>query len=228
MVANQRQQSQPDQPDEREEEDVVDAGQPTTEPQQKVLHEDAARRIHFAEAEARFAGAEHHTAERLRRMGDTKRANELDDDSMSHFDDAAQEFHIAEQELDEEYELRVQDRVDSLALVVKDSSRQELVPIGQAVEAVAAYVVQHMTERDFAEAAGGDPYEGQQLRRQVLGLSESIRHGLAHTIHSAETARRVVEEIVNFVAAILTIADHVPHLRDVVHQFGALVPFIVR
>lgn len=215
-----------DNTDSTEETDVVDSSTSSTAAEQAILNEDAQRRAAFAEIEAKFARSEHQTAQGLRHLHKDDKAKELEDDAITYFQDAAQEMQRADQELQEARELHKHDEIERLSLVLKDQPRAELMDLSTAVTSVTSYV-HGIDDRALATVTDGNVEAARRLRAHVVNLGSSIKHSLGRAIGGVDAARRVAQELVDFVAIIMNIAEHIAAVWEFVHQFPALGRFFV-
>ena len=213
---------------ENEDENVVEAGQPTTEKEQQLLNDDAQARFDYAKAQVHFAQIEHQIADDLTHLGKPEEAKNADLEAIHLFNDAAVQAERAHQEWAEVHTLRVHDTVERMAVVVQQEPRQSLVTLSTAVSSLTTYALQ-LNDHDYIRAAQGDQAKARQIHETIASLGSSIKHALSRGIQTIDVARHVVQQIVEFVAAVMTVADHVPAFHAAVQQFiPILSPFIVR
>jgi len=112
-------------------------------------------------------------------------------------------------ELDQAETVHRQKEVEQLALQVV-TGRQDLAVWQNAVKSITRVAKEQITPDQFAHAKGGDPAKGKQLQSDILTTGEWISRVLNHPIEDAKQAAHVVGRIFEFVAAVLTIYDHVP------------------
>lgn len=112
-------------------------------------------------------------------------------------------------------------------LVIKEP--EHLASWQGAIKTITRTIERSVPEDSFVAAASGNIEVGRQRRSEVLQLGEWLSQTRVDTIHSAEEVLKVVVGVVNFVASVMTILDHVP--EPVRHALGnalAILPAIAR
>lgn len=98
-----------------------------------------------------------------------------------------------------------------------------------AIKSITHTIERSVSEEVFIEAAAGNIEAGRQRRSEVLQLGEWLSQVRADTVRSAEEVLKVVIGVVNFVASVMTILDHVPEsVRRTLGNALALLPAIAR
>jgi len=98
-----------------------------------------------------------------------------------------------------------------------------------AIKSITRTITREVPEEAFIKAAAGNVEAGRQRRNDVLQQGEWLSQIRVDAVHSAEEMLKIVVGVVNFVASVMTILDHVP--ASVRHTLGsalALLPTIVR
>ncbi len=179
----------------------------------------------FAKAEAGFAAMEHRRAEQLRADG-----RWLEADYYDH--DASERMHDAERVMDEatkeEYEAKqlVADKQRKLALELQRASNQTVASLRNAVGEVRTFV-QNLTPNDELRvglSAHLDLERIVELRETVVVTGFAIEQALARNGGLQEqNIQQVIFDLITFTAAVMTLADHLPALMEVVQRFGQLL-----
>lgn len=215
-----------DESEQSSDQDTVDAAGSDTTAEQTMLNDDARRHAEFAELEARFAHTEHAVAEDFRRRNMAEKATELENEALDYLRDADREMTRADQEFQEAHELRKHDEIERLALVIKDQPRTEIMDLNSAVTNVTNYV-HNLDDRALSTVTDGNMDAARRLRATVLTLGSSIRHALGRAISDVDAARRVVQELMDFVSVVMSIAERIAAFWEFVHQFPVLLRFLV-
>jgi hypothetical protein len=205
----------------------VDADLPTSLEQEEILKADAVRHIQFGRDQAAFSEVEEKAAAQLRQLNNSELADILDVDADQHMQDATHQMELGIVELEKAGQLRHETVWEQLAVQIVQTP-QQLVVWNDAVGTITQTVKQRVTVEQFAAAAEGDVIRGRHLREQIISSGVAIRHSLNQAIELIDDARRVVMEIVEFIAAVLTVLDHVPALKEALSQpLAALRPFVL-
>jgi hypothetical protein len=213
--------------DNTQSEQFVDADLPTSQEQEEILKSDAVRHIQFGRDQAAFSEAEEKAAAQLRQLKNSEFADILDADADQHMQDATHQMELGIVELEKANHLHHETMWEQLAVQIVQMP-QQLVEWNDAVGTITQTIKQRVTAEQFAAAAEGDAISGRRLREQIISLGVAIRHSLSQAIELIDDARRVVMEIVEFLAAVLTILDHVPVLKEVLSQpLATLRPFML-
>lgn len=187
---------------------------------QHAADEDAS----FAQAEAAFAAQENKHAERLREEHRDADADRYQHDAQERMKDAGRVMEQSNNESADANRLREQQE-QKLALVLQELPNQSLATLRTAVSEVRLYV-QNLSSPEKLKvglATSMNEQQIEELREHIVVTGFAIEQALA-TGDSARThAGQVVQDLVAFVAAVMTIADHLPALLDIVHRFGQVL-----
>lgn len=178
----------------------------------------------FAKAEAGFSTQEHRHADQLRTEGRWLEAESYDGDARERMLDAQrvmQEANAAEQAANKFRE----EKKHRLALDLQQMSNQSLASLRTAVVDVRAFV-QNLTPADKLKVGlrtGFDEQRIEELRERVIVTGYAIEQALTSEEDVRRDAQRIIIDLVTFTAAVMTIADHIPALMDLVRHFGQLL-----
>lgn len=204
--------------------DVVDADPDPTAVRIAQLEAEADEDAGFARAEAGFAAQEHQHAQELRKEGKIQEAVVYDDDARGRMEDASQVMEQANKETAEAERLREKEK-EKLSLVLREMPNQGLATLRTAVSEVRLSV-QNLSQADRLRvglAAHLDEQRMEELREIVIIKGYAIEQALASGEHARKDAHHVIQDLVTFVAAVMTIADHLPPLLELVNRFGQLL-----
>jgi hypothetical protein len=116
---------------------------------------------------------------------------------------------------------------DRLAVTIQHAQKQELVSISTAVSTLTR-AVRGISVDQLAEATDGDQETARELKETTTFWGVMIKHTLTRAIPTLDEARHLVQQLVEFVAAILTIADHIAPIFNLFKQFeSVLAPFVM-
>jgi hypothetical protein len=191
----------------------------------KSAHDEALQRAKFDASQAEIHVHDQQAAARLARLaqenGDPALlavANQIgaeEEEEVEYFLSKAEKE--AEQALAYENEAQRIRIKDSLAEQIKTQPHDERKQFVLAISTMTSALGQaRPTELKKLHA-------GEEIRDQVVALGNSLTHDVGHLSNASDPAnvRRVVEEVVAFISGVLTIADHVKGLIELVGRFAA-------
>lgn len=184
---------------------------------QHAADEDAS----FAKAEAAFAAQEHQHAQRLREERRDAEADRYEHDAQARMTDAHDVMQQANREAAEANTLREQ-QTQRLAVVLRELPSQSLASLATAVGEVRRYV-QNLTPAEKLKvglAGHLNEHQIEELREHIVVTGFAIEQALSSGERTKANAVHVVEDLVAFVAAVMTLADHLPSLMDLIQRFG--------
>lgn len=203
---------------------VVDAAPDPQVEKINRLHAEANADAEFAEAEAAFAREERERATRLHEEGRDDEADTTQLDAARHMQHALRVMHESNQEETEAGELE-DERKRNLALVLRKMPEQSLETLRDAVTQVRT-LVEELSPADklaVCLAARMDQVHLEQLSAQVVSTGLALEQTLASAQRVKADPIRVIEDLVGFLAAAMTIADHFEPLMRLVQHFGQLL-----
>lgn len=114
-----------------------------------------------------------------------------------------------------------------VALVVREP--QQLATWQGAVKTITHAIKTTVSDDVFIQAAAGDAVAGRSHRSELIAQGEWLSHVPTNVTRSAEEILTIVIGVVNFVASVMTILDHVPmSVRNVIRDALTLLPAIAR
>ena len=189
--------------------------------QLQIAEEDA----RFAKAEADFASQERQHVKQLREEHRWREAEYYEHDADARMLDAGRVMHDSTVEEGEANELRAK-KEQQLAVDLQRMPNQNLASLRAAVSEVRVFV-QNLTPADKLKVglgAGLDEAAIAELRERVLVKGFAIEQSLAFDGGlQRQNAQQVIVDLVTFTAAVMTFADHLPALMEVVQRFGQLL-----
>ncbi|HLY29586.1 MAG TPA: hypothetical protein VKQ36_01035 [Ktedonobacterales bacterium] len=175
------------------------------------LIEKGTQELGEAQAQQKFADGEQEAATILESLGRGDLAKSLHHDAGFHEHKAEQSMHDALVDLHKAQAEHQRRKLYNLALKVVEEPGK-LAPWQEAVKTVTRAIRHEVSEDQLLAAAEGDDAYGQQLlqaRRDAIALGEGISRS-AHRVEQPEQAFHLLARIAEFVAATLTLYDHLP------------------
>lgn len=178
----------------------------------------------FAKSQADFAAVEHDHAVQLRAEHRDAEADEINRDALQQMDAAKRTMQHSTEEAAEADVLETQQK-HKWAGELRAMPNQSLDTLRTAVSRVRTFV-EEMSPGDLLAVGLAAQMNGQQLsalRQQITTTGLALEEALVSPQSVRANAGRIVEDLVAFVAAVMTIADHLPPLFELMRHFGQLL-----
>lgn len=178
----------------------------------------------FARTEARFAVQEQKHVLQLRREGRWQEAESYARDARERMHDADMTMQVALEE-DEEAEHLREDREKRLAVELQQMPNQSIATLRTAVADVRLFV-QDMDPSDKLKvglASGMNEDRIEAIRERAIVAGYAIEQALGIDAAVRSNPRQIIADLVTFTAAVMTLADHLPALMELVTRFGQLL-----
>lgn len=190
------------------------------EHERKVDDEEAG----FAAQEAAFAAAAEQRAKHLHEEHRDEEAEEIHREASWLMGDA---IHTMQEVNDHEKEVMALEaqRKDQLAVVLREMPRQGLQTLRDAVSRVTEFV-ENLTPEDklaIGLNAHMDATHIEDVRAEIIVRGQTLDQLLATEARVRHSPAAVIEELIAFTAAVMTIADHFEPLLRLAHEFGHLL-----
>jgi hypothetical protein len=178
----------------------------------------------FAAREAEFAAAAEQRARHLHEEHRDLEAQQIHSEAEWLMDDAIHNMQEVNRREAEVIALEAQ-RKQQLSLTLREMPRQSLQTLRGAVARVAEYV-EHLTPEDKLSIglnANMDAAHIEEIRAEIVVRGQTLDRWLASEHQVRHNPIAVIEELVAFTAAVMTIADHFEPLLKLAREFGQLL-----
>lgn len=193
---------------------------------QRIQHDRdvANEEANFARERAKFAAAEYDRAEELAVEHRDSEAQEMRRAAIADMHAATIDMEASVHHQQDVTTLEKQ-RKQQLSVTLREMSKQSLETLRDAVNRVTEYVENLTPDEKLTIGlnAGMDAPHLEEVRGAIISRGRVLDQTLASEYKIKHDPITVIEELIAFTAAMMTIADHFEPLLKLAHEFGQLL-----